>query len=915
MGKTKKDTSVSSSYVSRKDLRKGKRKMKKQAKQDNFQKFVKKRKSETVGGGISGKTRPEKVGRFVLLNRTEKNDRPMSMKTGTVEVGKAKKFKGSLGEKMNDEILQEKQKFKTVEKAMRKQRNRQLRDANKKEEKTIKLLEKQLKLNKRKNQSVPRSFIDSGLDYILDVCDSSKVQAAVQAEMNLQESASEFEEDLAMITGKTQRKKMLVKKGKPKERMSNKNPDSESESEDFDSEMDELDEELSDPEEFGESSDDAPEEASSKNKTAFKQKNNSRPPTNDVSEDHSSSEDFIDQDDGDLSDSDGSLDSEPPAKSSKDLKRKVQKDSAQLKSNKRLKLDDGLSDDEEFIDDDFDDDSIYGSAVDGVETEKPKDGGVHEDIYGRLRDKDGNVIQPNTSKYVPPHLRNQQVDDKKKAELEKLFKNVKGLLNRLAENNMHSISNQIDDLYMRHSRHDMNNTLLKQFLDSLVSPVHTPERLIMEHAMLIAVLHANVGSEVGAFFLQHLGKKFDELHSLSPEVENKELDNLILLLCHMYTFKIFDSVLLYDVLQKLTETFTPKDVDLILVVLRTVGFSMRKDNPLALKDFIQKVQKLANDAGNMKDDSRVRFMLDILLSIKNNNVSKIPQYDTTHSEHLKKIIKPMFRKGNYVTELKITLEELLKADERGKWWVVGSAWTGPAPQVDKPKTTVPLVGVNSFTQEILDLAKKQRMNTANRKNIFCILMTAEDYLDAFEKLLKLGLKGQPEQDIVHVLIHCLLRETAYNPYYSLIADQLCMSDRRHRMTIQYAVWDRFKELKTHSNHQLTNLAKFLAHLFIQNSLPLSILKVLEFTEMDKPCVRLLRQVLLSLLLHEDKEASIAVFSRVAKPSKLKVFRESIRLFMHHFLLKNIKDESATETVKLKDSISLAEEALMTFSDR
>lgn len=52
-------------------------------------------------------------------------------------------------------------------------------------------------------------------------------------------------------------------------------------------------------------------------------------------------------------------------------------------------------------------------------------------------------------------------------------------------------------------------------------------------------------------------------------------------------------------------------------------------------------------------------MLDVLLKIKNNNMSKLPQYDPSHSEHLKKIIKTMIRKGNYVTELKISLEDLL----------------------------------------------------------------------------------------------------------------------------------------------------------------------------------------------------------------------------------------------------------------
>lgn len=53
-------------------------------------------------------------------------------------------------------------------------------------------------------------------------------------------------------------------------------------------------------------------------------------------------------------------------------------------------------------------------------------------------------------------------------------------------------------------------------------------------------------------------------------------------------------------------------------------------------------------------------MLDILLAIKNNNVSKIPNYDTSYSEHLKKISKGFIRKGSYITQLNISLEDLLK---------------------------------------------------------------------------------------------------------------------------------------------------------------------------------------------------------------------------------------------------------------
>jgi nucleolar MIF4G domain-containing protein 1 len=45
----------------------------------------------------------------------------------------------------------------------------------------------------------------------------------------------------------------------------------------------------------------------------------------------------------------------------------------------------------------------------------------------------------------------------------------------------------------------MNESLTDLLFESLVAEVITPERLIMEHAMLVAILHANVGTEVGQY--------------------------------------------------------------------------------------------------------------------------------------------------------------------------------------------------------------------------------------------------------------------------------------------------------------------------------------------------------------------------------------------------------------------------------
>lgn len=62
------------------------------------------------------------------------------------------------------------------------------------------------------------------------------------------------------------------------------------------------------------------------------------------------------------------------------------------------------------------------------EKKKPK---VWEDIYGRLRDQEGNVIKSNeVQKYVPPGLRKSTPNNEIQEQLRKIKSKLTGLLNR-----------------------------------------------------------------------------------------------------------------------------------------------------------------------------------------------------------------------------------------------------------------------------------------------------------------------------------------------------------------------------------------------------------------------------------------------------------------------------------------------------
>ncbi|XP_036378786.1 nucleolar MIF4G domain-containing protein 1 [Megalops cyprinoides] len=557
---------------------------------------------------------------------------------------------------------------------------------------------------------------------------------------------------------------------------------------------------------------------------------------------------------------------------------------------------------EEEEDEEAEDDSDGGSECETEDQEEEEEEEITNMEETREVDgQDDSATQKSTSapgKYVPPHLR-EAVDGKRKVELERLKRNVKGLVNRLSEPNLASISSQLEELYMSHSRKDMNDTLTEVLLAACVTPALMPDRLLMEHVLLVSVLQHTVGLEVGAQFLETVVRRFEEVYRSSSE--GKECDNLVAIVAHLYNFHVVHALLIFDILKKLTASFTERDIELILFVLKNVGFALRKDDATSLKELISEAQRKANSLGaKFQDQSRVRFMLETMLALKNNDMRKIPGYDPEPVERLRKLQRTLVHNssGGSDTKLRVTLENLLAAEQVGRWWIVGSSWSG-APMIgDSGNKQQQSTSGGQFSATVLDLARKQRMNTDIRRNIFCVLMTSEDYLDAFEKLLRLGLKDQQEREIVHVLMDCCLQEKTFNAFYAVLGEKFCSYDRRFQMTFQFSLWDKFKDLSSLSGSSFSNLVQLVVRLVQKKSLSLSILKAIEFGELDKPKVRFLRQVLSKLLTDTDPEELANIFGRISGIPKLGMLREGLKLFISHFLLKNVQSQGTAEQARL-----------------
>lgn len=92
-----------------------------------------------------------------------------------------------------------------------------------------------------------------------------------------------------------------------------------------------------------------------------------------------------------------------------------------------------------------------------------------------------------------------------------------------------------------------------------------------------------------------------------------------------------------------------------------------------------------------------------------------------------------------------------------------------------------------------------------------MLKLLKDYIDACERLSQLNLTEVQQREIVRVVLHCLGnvsifrpicmacqemfdQERQYNPYYTLVGQQLCRTSHSYKVTLQFCLWDFLRDL-------------------------------------------------------------------------------------------------------------------------
>ncbi|KAJ6757554.1 NUCLEOLAR MIF4G DOMAIN-CONTAINING PROTEIN 1 [Salix koriyanagi] len=536
--------------------------------------------------------------------------------------------------------------------------------------------------------------------------------------------------------------------------------------------------------------------------------------------------------------------------------------------------------------------------------ESPEDGNV--DVMGAIselqessgaeqRAHDAEAVLQETSKkepavassikYVAPHLRSCAGNESE--EHIQIRRRIRGLLNKLSESNVESITGEIATIFRSTIRSASTQIIIDEVLAACSGGPRGNEQYAAVFAAFVAGLTCSVGMDFSAKFMALLAKAFEDECLKEDHIS---LRNLTLLLSYLCIFGVCSSDLIYDFLIMLSKRLREIDVSTILTVLNCCGMKIRSDDPTAMKNFIQSVHNRVNElkAASVEGQAningkRMEFMLETIFDIKNNK--KRPKEETAPHGRIKKWLQKLRVEEILIRGLKWS--KLLDPDNKGQWWLSG----GMAAKTDNVQEVANTIDKDVLeAQRMLQLASSQRMNTDARKAIFCIIMSGEDYIDAFEKLLRLDLVGKQDREIMRVVVECCLQEKIFNKYYTTLASKLCEHDKNHKFTLQFCIWDHFKELESMQLLRSMNLAKFIAEMIGSFTLSLAVLKSVELSDVTQLTPKRIMhfRMLFEALFEYPDEVIWNSFTRVAVTPELETLRHGIEFFIREYVVKTNK---------------------------
>ena len=519
------------------------------------------------------------------------------------------------------------------------------------------------------------------------------------------------------------------------------------------------------------------------------------------------------------------------------------------------------------------------------------------------------AAEASKSAYVPPHLRGRTEDGG-------LAKAVRGILNKVAEGTLVASAQQVAALVREHPRGAVAAAVARAAMADATAEAASAvtHKLVAVYAALAGLLYHEHG--LGLLLPSELAEAaaaaFDRAHEAG---EAAQCHNAAALLAHLYLAGLVGPGLVLELARRLAAAFGPLEVEALLALMQPAGMRLRADAPGELAEVLAlAAPRAAAVAGDSEAALRTRFAAETLASIKNNRY-------TAADPHLAQIAKALrSQRGATATvpprqpPLRCSWSDLAQARATGqRWWLQAGAESilekrtvGEGKEMSTTATALPA--------DLALLARRLRINTETRRQIFAIVMTAEGFADAFEKLEKLQLRGRADRDLVFVLVECCVAEAVYNLYYALLAARVCEHHRACALTLQFHLWDQLRELGRFSEPGRRNLALFIRDLLALGCLSLRVFEPIDFVaDMGASAKALVNTVLAGLVadLAVAEAALVQIFEGLARRAseEAKLLREGLLLFVRFSLTFRKEQVNVANRAVVKRRLALAKEAL------
>lgn len=552
--------------------------------------------------------------------------------------------------------------------------------------------------------------------------------------------------------------------------------------------------------------------------------------------------------------------------------------------------DDGLGDFIEWLDDEV---LVHTETKKLRERDKPSRKRGHTDDSTQVELKEKTKSKSKKSLYGDNNVEEETFSSRRKRvqfnvydddenEHPKSEKNVedrtRGLINRLAAQTMPFVTSEFEKLYSTNPRAAINATIFRHIESSVINKHAIAKRkLIAELMLLISYLSNKINEEIGAYFVHRLVAKLEHLcRETYIDDGDKRAANVICCLTNLYAIGLISCNVMFEISKRIcSRDFSPRSIELVMLIIMTVGFQMRKDSPSLMRQLIIMAQDAVKDLkGNETVNSRVEFMIESLNAIKNNNVSRLTNYgcdiDRDTIESTMKSLMKRTRLPECLSDA--TYDEILNS---ANFYLLDTRLEEEDTSVREPESNV-IVDDCSASKD-RKICKALSLNKPAERTVFSALVKATDYIEASNLIIGFGFKYC--SDAMLVCLQVAIHEKSYNPFYADLINNLCKFDRRYKMAAKFAIQDKIRALGSMPTKRAAVFKVLCLELLKIDAVPITIMKSIEWANLSASTKDFLTHILEAISRMSEEERR----KLMCKVDKHSSFAGAMRTFGKCFL--------------------------------